>query len=494
MENYSFFDRDFYPTPVEVIDQMMQFSDVVGKVVLEPSAGIGNIVEWCKASGAKQVLACEINPKLRAVLSGKCEIVGDDFLKLTAEEISHVDMVVMNPPFTADEKHILHAFDIAPEGCEIVALCNSQTLENWRYGYREVLHEKIEMFGSSQYIGRVFDNAERKCDVSVSIVRLYKPRTAENEFDGFFMGEDEEPDNEASGLMRYDFVRDCVSRYCDAVRRFDDAMEQANKINELTEGIGGNSIKFGAFSTRESSYSSGTQVTKQQFKKQLQKDAWRWLLAKFNLEKYVTSSLVADINKFVEQQSNIPFTMKNIYRMVEIIIATNGNRMEQTLVDAFELICSYSAENSTAGEKWKTNSEYMVNRKFIIPYITDCWSQWSGNETSLSYTSRIEDIEKALCYLMGVDYNKIESVKRIYNPERQTFESRKYKFGELYKVGFFEIRIYKKGTGHFKFVDEKVWSRFNQEVARIKGWALPKKTTSTKKARKTDVVLQGDLF
>lgn len=54
MENYSFFDRDFYPTPVEVIDQMMQFSDVVGKVVLEPSAGSGNIVEWCKASGAKQ--------------------------------------------------------------------------------------------------------------------------------------------------------------------------------------------------------------------------------------------------------------------------------------------------------------------------------------------------------------------------------------------------------------------------------------------------------
>lgn len=487
MKEYSFFDRDFYPTPVEVIDQMMQFSDVVGKVVLEPSAGSGNIVEWCKASGAKQVLACEINPKLRAVLSGKCEIVGDDFLKLTTEEISHVDMVVMNPPFTADEKHILHAFDIAPEGCEIVALCNSQTLENWRYGYREVLHEKIEMYGSSQYLGRVFkESDERKCDVSVSIVRLYKPRTAENEFEGFFMDEDEEPNNEASGLMRYDFVRDCVSRYCDAVRRFDGAIEQANKINELTAGIGGNSIKFGAFSTRASGYSSGTQVTKTQFKKQLQKDAWRWLLGKFNLEKYVTSSLVADINKFVEQQSNIPFTMKNIYRMVEIIIATNGNRMEQTLVDAFELICSYSAENSTAGEKWKTNSEYMVNRKFIIPYITNSWG-WDNSHVSLSYSNRLNDIEKALCYLMGVNYDNMTHINEFSH--RMDLE-----WGKLYECGFFEFRFYKKGTGHFKFVDEKVWFRFNQEVARIKGWALPKKTTSTKKARKTDVVLQGNLF
>lgn len=62
-------------------------------------------------------------------------------------------------------------------------------------------------------------------------------------------------------------------------------------------------------------------------------------------------------------------------------------------------------------------------------------------------------------------------------------------WGKLYECGFFEFRIYNKGTGHFKFVDEKVWFRFNQEVARIKGWALPKKTTSTKKARKTDVVL-----
>ena len=42
VEKYSFFDRDFYHTPVEVIDQMMQFSDVVGKVVLEPSAGSGS--------------------------------------------------------------------------------------------------------------------------------------------------------------------------------------------------------------------------------------------------------------------------------------------------------------------------------------------------------------------------------------------------------------------------------------------------------------------
>ena len=36
MDYQNFFNRDFFPTPVDVIDQMMQFSEVQGKIVLEP--------------------------------------------------------------------------------------------------------------------------------------------------------------------------------------------------------------------------------------------------------------------------------------------------------------------------------------------------------------------------------------------------------------------------------------------------------------------------
>ena len=48
MDYQNFFNRDFFPTPVDVIDQMMQFSEVQGKIVLEPSAGSGNIVDWLR--------------------------------------------------------------------------------------------------------------------------------------------------------------------------------------------------------------------------------------------------------------------------------------------------------------------------------------------------------------------------------------------------------------------------------------------------------------
>lgn len=36
---------DFYPTPVEVINTMMLGEDILGKTILEPSAGSGNIVK-----------------------------------------------------------------------------------------------------------------------------------------------------------------------------------------------------------------------------------------------------------------------------------------------------------------------------------------------------------------------------------------------------------------------------------------------------------------
>ena len=38
-----------------------------------------------------------------------------DFLTVKSEQISHIDFIVMNPPFSNADKHILHAYEIAPE-------------------------------------------------------------------------------------------------------------------------------------------------------------------------------------------------------------------------------------------------------------------------------------------------------------------------------------------------------------------------------------------
>ena len=41
--------------------------------------------------------------------------------------------------------------------------------------------------------------------------------------------------------------------------------------------------------------------------------------------------------------------------------------------------------------------------------------------------------------------------------------------------GFFDFKVYKKGTGHFKFRDVKVWELLNRTYAKIKGEVLPER-------------------
>ncbi len=467
---------DFYPTPNEVINTMMLGEDILGKTILEPSAGSGNIVKWLKENGAGEIIACEKDPHLRKLLAGECCLIAGDFLTVTPEQVSHIDYIVMNPPFSDGVRHIQHAFEIAPAGCTIIALCNSSNLEHRYTGARQELYELVELYGCSEYLGTVFDTAERKTNVSVSLIKLYKEGEAEDEFDGYMFSDEEDclDRNETEGIVQYNVVRDMVNRYTSAVKLFDETMEASNKINEVAkfsdERFDYVPIRFTTVDTK----GSAVNITRQQYKKQLQKYYWRIIFNKLNMEKYATNGLREQINKFIEKQVNVPFTMHNIYQVINMVVQTTGQRMDKALLEAFDLICSFSAENSTAGEKWKTNANYMVNRKFIVPYIVDYDSRYSSlyGHLRLHYGGneyKIEDVVKALCYITGTNYDSIQNLHRFV-------DNNKMSYGTWYEWAFFRIKGFKKGTMHFEFLDEDVWMKFNQEVAKQRGWVLPKKS------------------
>ena len=285
------FDRDFYPTPIEVIQQMLSTSEINEKIILEPSAGSGNIVDYLKENGAKEVIACELNDKLRLIVEDKCRIIANDFLTVTPDMVSHIDMIVMNPPFSCEEDHILHAYEIAPQGCEIISLCNSSVMRGWNVK-KEKIKELVELYGSDEYLGNVFSSAERKTDVSVSVIRLYKPKTGEREFEDYFFDDaEDEHEQQGNGIITYDFVRDCVNRYTQAVKMFDTVMDSANHINSLVSVFDKYCIKFGA-TLRNGDVC--TNIKRESFKKELQKKAWRYVFDNMKVEKYLTASVIDD--------------------------------------------------------------------------------------------------------------------------------------------------------------------------------------------------------
>lgn len=464
----SIYNEDFYPTPTDVIEKMLSLTDIKNKIILEPSAGKGNIVNYLKEHGAKEVIACEKDRLLIPILKEKCEIIADDFLTVTPEQVSHIDLIVMNPPFSNEERHILHAYEIAPEGCEIISLCNYQMLNNSYSENRRKIKELIENFGSDEYYGDVFKRAtERRTDVGISCIRIYKPQTRENEFEGIFdLNEEDETNWNGEGqIIRHDYAREMVGRYKQAMECFDEVTEANERINKYCKALGSETIKFGAKRTNDGIYGFETEINRDKFKKQLQKDAWRSVFNNFNMEKYVTKNIYKELDRAIEITTNLPFTVKNIYRLVQMIVATHEERMKRVIVETFEKICSYSAENSTAGEKWKTNSDYMVNRKFIVPYIVT--TRFYDEYVDVKYENDIEDLIKALCYISATDYSNIDTLYNFCYMKRP-------EFGKWYSWGFFRIKGYKKGTMHFEFINEDLWYKFNQTVAEIKGWRLPK--------------------
>ncbi len=198
------------------------------------------------------------------------------------------------------------------------------------------------------------------------------------------------------------------------------------------------------------------------------------------MRKYATAKLNEQINKFIETNKNAPFTMANIYRVIDIVIQTTGQRMQSALVEACDVICELSAENSTAGERWKTNANYMVNKRFIVDWMTDYGDySWHKQSVSIRYSGnrdKVEDVTKALCYLTGSNYESIGSL-------RETAEGQPW--GTWFVWGFFKCIAYKKGTMHFEFLDEDVWFKFNETVAKQRGWSLPKKSSPKARAKKT---------
>lgn len=92
------FNESFYPTPANIIEMMIIGEDLTGKTILEPSAGKGDILDYCKDNGAINLLACEINENLQLIVKTKAELIADDFLKVESSRISHVDYIIMNPP------------------------------------------------------------------------------------------------------------------------------------------------------------------------------------------------------------------------------------------------------------------------------------------------------------------------------------------------------------------------------------------------------------
>jgi predicted RNA methylase len=128
---YSRTKQDFgqFDTPEDLAAEVVAIAGIEPRMnVLEPSAGVGNLVDAIVSAGGI-VHAFEIDDKRRAVLQAsglmRFPVASGDFL--TFEASPTFERVVMNPPFAAqaDIRHVMHAFKFLKSGGKLVSIMSS---------------------------------------------------------------------------------------------------------------------------------------------------------------------------------------------------------------------------------------------------------------------------------------------------------------------------------------------------------------------------------
>jgi predicted RNA methylase len=121
---------EFFETSDALADELVAYLNVeaFGRY-LEPSAGKGAIAQAIlRVSPGANVSCVEAFPPHRKALEEQgLELIGEDFLRLSPDDITHFDGIAMNPPFgkQADIHHILWASKFLKTGGRLAAIASA---------------------------------------------------------------------------------------------------------------------------------------------------------------------------------------------------------------------------------------------------------------------------------------------------------------------------------------------------------------------------------
>lgn len=522
------FGHQLYPTPVDVIDKMLEphlrefsFGTEKGTTylsdikIIDPSAGKGDILDRChhwqhhsrhysrRSERKTGLYAIEIDPNLRSILRDKgYEIIGTNFLDY--DDPFRFDLWLMNPPFDKGIDHLLHAWNIMGSG-QVVCIINSSNLDQ-DTAKVNTLKNIVEVYGSIEDIGQPFKDAERATDVNVSLVRLNKPSNEDKLFIHGLTHDDveQEASYQSTAIMTGNPYQQLVGKYLGAraaieeqhqamakYRWFVEDIKPVSMDEQLDEyqtkliGSGKDNDEIAeAMATKrdailcEREHTEESSATKSLAEDvaELKKKFWRYVFAKTRVAKMTSSTTQKKFEKMREEYESLSFTYENIQLIAQWLKDNQETMVTEAIVTAFDALTKYPKNTIAHTEGWHTNSGHRVNKKVIIPNGV-CLD---GTYYSSSHRTRelYEDLDKALCFISGTPQDEIHTLYTAISNRESGHDGEKDSHGKYIHVHyteplqstFFKIRLFKKGTVHLTFLDLNLLEQFNSKAAAAKGW------------------------
>lgn len=471
------FNEEFYPAPAPIIKQMLSKISKSASHFLEPSAGKGDIAEALinhNYHGRKNVDCIEASPELCAILQDKdLPIVGHDFL--TYDGVCYYDAIVMNPPFSNGDEHLLKAWDFLHDG-EIVCLLNEETLKNPYTKSRKRLNVIIESYGGEvEYLGDCFSTAERKTSVRVALVYLKK----EAEDDSLDLWASDKEENAVNDDIEINNIPATIDRLGNMQHFYDEANSHMFKafqhIRKAQAFMDANEVTLYS-SDIESILGMATKninSAKAAFIKKHRNTAWHKVFSRMEFHKHLDKKQRNDLLRDVDRNGNIPFTKENIKGTLLNVFKQRQKLFEQSVANVFDELCRYYDGNANHKEGWKTNDNYKINKKIIFPYGCE-FNQKYGRYFSTHYGHHMDiynDLDRVLCVLTGRDFEECETIGQCLSRKFEILGREVHApFDNETESRFFYIKFYMKGTVHLKFKDDAHWKLFNQTAAKGRAW------------------------
>ena len=551
---------EFYPTPQSLVEKMLEGInwDYI-HTILEPSAGKGDILreiakkEQGRYSSREFDVDCiEIDPNLRQILKynfseerkdelskkaheleptttwnrttytydkipspnpeeleniqaerlcffdNGIHIVHDNFL--TYNPFKQYDLIIMNPPFSNGDKHLLKALKTQEKGGTIICLLNAETLRNPFTDTRKTLIQQLEKYNAQiEYIENAFLSAERKTGVEVALIKVFIEQTEEESeiYNRLKQAEEYEEnfDPTVTDLEVTDFIKASVNMFNLEVKAGIELIRQYKALVPYMACSFGDGI-YSKEPILKLSCSNDKSATVNNFLKRVRSKYWRTLLANPQFIGKLTSKLQSEYQSKIGKLEAYDFTEFNIRTLYAEINAQIKCGIEDEIIAMFDRLTaehSYYPEfskNRHYYDGWRTNKAHKIGKKVIIPSY-GVFSEWSGKPREYEARKVLEDIERILNFLDGHMTEEVDSWSRL----KLYFES--YNTTKKIPLKYFTVTFYKKGTVHIEFTCPELIERFNIYAAQHKAWLPPtygKKTYKDMTAEEKAVVdsFQGE--
>lgn len=497
-------DREFYPTPPEVAGRL--FAGIDWKkvqTVLEPNAGKGDLLELAinmRKNGNRRLMGSyrwsgdvnldidcvEIDRDLQSILIGKgFRVVYDDFLSYHTRK--QYDLVLMNPPFSNGDKHLLHALELMENGGQIACILNAETIRNPYTNSRKALLKTLGRLGASiRFYDNGFAHAQRKADVDLAIINVMIPEAKADTsiWDGLRLAQEKaapeaEHENElapASAVERllreYDLL--CAAGI-DLIRKYHGVSKHImNGKSEYSRPI----IKM------EIAGEDAGNCDVNRFLTAARSRYWQELFDLPELKERMTSAMKDEYSKSISEMRKYEFSEFNIRQVIDKLMCQLNRGVEDAISKCFDKLSNEHAyhenldnENIHYYNGWKTNKAHCVNMKCIIP-TWGCFARKYKQDKHGAYRDVLDGIDARGCFQVLDDLEKaLDYLDRGETTRTDLYSTLQFAAAQGRSGGivckYFEVTFYKKGTCHIKFYDQKIVDRLNIYVGCKRAWLPP---------------------